>query len=79
MKIPSAMLTNTKLVEAISKLKIKTFISTGMSTLKDIDKVYKIFKKQFKFYIMTRLTYPCPDRDLNLSLIKVLKKGIIVI
>ncbi len=76
MKIPSAMLTNTKLVEAISKLKIKTFISTGMSTLKDIDKVYKIFKKNnSNFMIMhTVSTYPCPDKDLNLSLIKVLKK-----
>jgi len=76
MKIPSAMLTNLELVKEISKLKTKTFISTGMSTLKDIDKVYKIFKKNNRnFMIMhTVSTYPCPDKELNLNMIKVLKK-----
>jgi N-acetylneuraminate synthase len=76
MKIPSAMLTNLELVKEISKLKTKTFISTGMSTLKDIDKVYKIFKrKNANFMLMhTVSTYPCPENKLNLNLIKVLKK-----
>ena len=76
MKIPSAMLTNIKLVKEMSKLKSKTFISTGMSTFKDIDKVYKLFKKNnSEFMIMhTVSTYPCPEKDLNLNLIKVLKK-----
>ncbi len=76
MKVPSAMLTNLELVKEISKLKCKTFISTGMSTFKDIDKVYKIFKnKKANFMIMhTVSTYPCPDKELNLSLIKILKK-----
>ena len=47
MKIPSAMLTNLELVKEISKLKTKTFISTGMSTLKDIDKVLELEKRHF--------------------------------
>ena len=76
MKIPSAMLTNLELVKEISKLKTKTFISTGMSNLKDIDKVYKIFKnKKADFMLMhTVSTYPCPEEKLNLNMIKVLKK-----
>jgi N-acetylneuraminate synthase len=76
MKVPSAMLTNLELVKEISKLKTKTFISTGMSTLKDIDKVYKIFRnKKANFMLMhTVSTYPCPEDELNLNLIKVLKK-----
>ena len=76
MKIPSAMLTNLELVKEISKLKTKTFISTGMSNLKDIDKVYKIFKnKKADFILMhTVSTYPCPEEKLNLNMIKVLKK-----
>lgn len=44
-KIPSAMLTNIKLVEAIAKQKKLTFISTGMSSYKEIDNVVKILKK----------------------------------
>ena len=76
MKVPSAMLTDLELVKEISKLKTKTFISTGMSTLKDIDKVYKIFRnKKANFMLMhTVSTYPCPEDELNLNLIKVLKK-----
>ena len=47
-----------------------------MSNLKDIDKVYKIFKnKKADFILMhTVSTYPCPEEKLNLNMIKVLKK-----
>ena len=44
-KIASAMLTNERLLEAVSKEKKHTFISTGMSNMKDIKKCVKIFKK----------------------------------
>ena len=53
-----------------------TFISTGMSTLKDISKAIKIFKKRkCKFVLMHCVsTYPCPIENLNLNLISTLKK-----
>ena len=44
-KVASAMLVHHKLLEIIAKEKKYTFIATGMSTLKDIEKAVKIFKK----------------------------------
>ena len=75
-KVASAMLTNLKLLEKISQQKKITFISTGMSTYKDIDNAIKIFKKnKCKFILMHSVsTYPCPEKDLNLKMIPNLKK-----
>ena len=39
------MLTNIRLLEVVSKERKRTFISTGMSTIKEIDTAVKIFKK----------------------------------
>ena len=75
-KIASAMLTNLDLLEAVAKQKKFTLISTGMSTLKDIDIAIKIFKKyKCKFALMHCVsTYPCKEEDLNLSMINVLQR-----
>ncbi len=75
-KVASAMITNLSLVEEISKQKKITFISTGMSTIKDIEKVVKIFKKnKCKFILMHCVSnYPCPSEKLNLKAIITLKK-----
>ncbi len=75
-KVASAMLTNIELIKKIAEEKKLTFISTGMSTLKDISKAIKIFKKKkCKFVLMHCVsTYPCPVENLNLSLIQTLKK-----
>ena len=70
------MLTNIKLLEGVAKQKKHTFISTGMSTFKDIDLAVKIFKKnKCKFTLLHCVsTYPARDKDLNLDMIRVLKK-----
>tara|TARA_B100001027_G_C16069598_1_gene242370 strand:+ start:24 stop:593 length:570 start_codon:yes stop_codon:yes gene_type:complete len=75
-KVASAMLTNLKLLEEISKQKRYTFISTGMSTEKDIIKALKIFKKnKCKFMLMHCVSsYPAKDNQLNLNYIKTMKK-----
>ena len=44
-KVASAMITNIELLNLIAKERKLTFISTGMSTMRDIDKAVKIFKK----------------------------------
>ena len=44
-KVASAMLVHTKLLEIIAKEKKHTFISTGMSTIKEIQNAVNIFKK----------------------------------
>ena len=52
-KVASAMLTNIKLLHCIAKERKTTFISTGMSTTKDILNATKIFKKyKCKFILM---------------------------
>tara|TARA_B100001063_G_C16619822_1_gene480124 strand:+ start:22 stop:867 length:846 start_codon:yes stop_codon:yes gene_type:complete len=75
-KVASAMLTNLELLQHIARERKTTFISTGMSTYKDIDKAVKIFKKnKCKFILMHSVsTYPCPENKLNLSMIQKLKK-----
>ena len=75
-KVASPMLTNIKLVEAIAKQKKFTFISTGMSKMKDIETAVKIFKKnRCKYSIMHCVSaYPCNDQDLNLKMIETYKK-----
>ena len=75
-KIASSMLTNEKLLEVVSKEKKHTFISTGMSNMKDIRKCIKIFKKNNCKYTLLHCvsTYPCKEEDLNLNMINTLKK-----
>tara|TARA_B100001063_G_scaffold186644_1_gene176719 strand:- start:1219 stop:2073 length:855 start_codon:yes stop_codon:yes gene_type:complete len=75
-KVASAMITNIKLLDLISKERRTTLISTGMCNYSDIKKAVKIFKKnKCKFILMHCVsTYPCRDEDLNLSMINKLKK-----
>ena len=75
-KVASAMLTNLDLVKAIAKEKKLTFISTGMSSMKDIQKAINIFKKnKCKFVLMHCVSqYPCPEEKLNLKMILTLKE-----
>ena len=75
-KVASAMLVHKKLLELIAKEKKYTFISTGMSTVKDIENAIKIFKKyKCPFELMhTHSTYPMPIEEANLKVIQTLKK-----
>jgi len=75
-KIASPMLTNYDLVKNIAKQKIFTFVSTGMSSMKNVENVVKIFKKnKCKFNLMHCVSsYPCPEESLNLKLIEVYEK-----
>ena len=74
-KIASAMVTNVPFLVEVAKEKKKTYISTGMSELKDITKAVSIFRKyKCPFVIMHCVsTYPCPENTLNLNLIRTLK------
>lgn len=75
-KVPSAMITNKNFLLEVAKQKRTTFISTGMCQIKDIEEAVKIFKKnKCKFILMHCVSeYPCPEENLNLNLIKTLKK-----
>lgn len=73
-KVASAMLTNQELLEEIAKEGKYTFIATGMSVLEEIDNAVEIFEKHKCPYELMHCnsTYPMPEEDANLKLIKVL-------
>lgn len=74
-KIASAMIKNFPLLDQVSKEKKHCFISTGMSTLEDIEKAVNIFKKnKCSFELMhCNSTYPAKEEEINLNCINTLK------
>ena len=75
-KIASAMIVDKNLLENVAKEKKHTFISTGMSSIEDIDNAVKIFKTQnCSFELMHCVsTYPMSPEEANLQTINALKK-----
>ncbi len=75
-KVASAMLVHEKLLKTIAEEKKYTFISTGMSTMKDIEKAVKIFRKyNCPFELMhSNSAYPMPIEEANLRVVQTLKK-----
>lgn len=75
-KIASAMLTYEPLLEMVAAEKKHTFISTGMSTLEQIDRAVEIFRNAgCPFEIMHCIsTYPMEDEDANLRCIETLRE-----
>ena len=75
-KVASAMITHKKLLNEIAKEKKYTFISTGMSTINQINSAVNIFKKNnCSFELMhSHSSYPMPIEEANLKLIPFLKK-----
>ena len=75
-KVASAMLTHEKLLHLIAEERKHTFISTGMSTIDDIEKAVNIFKKyDCPFELMhTNSSYPSTLDEANLYVISELQK-----
>ena len=74
-KVASAMIVYTELLEMIASEGLHTFISTGMSEHKDIERAVDIFRAaNCSFELLhTISTYPMKDEDANLNLIHTLK------
>ena len=75
-KIASAMLTNTELLNLVAEEKKHTFISTGMSTIDQIEQAVKVFKNNnCPFELMhSNSSYPMKPDEANLQCIKTLKE-----
>ena len=74
-KIPSGEVNNLPLLEHISKRKkIKIFLSTGMSSWKEINKAVKILKKNKLILMQCTSMYPCPDNYVGLNVLNEMKK-----
>ncbi|MGB2807857.1 MAG: N-acetylneuraminate synthase family protein [Sedimentisphaerales bacterium] len=74
-KIASAMIVYEDLLREVASEKKHTFISTGMSEIKQIDRAVEIFRAaDCPFELMHCVSmYPMQDEDANLSCIKVLR------
>ena len=75
-KIASAMIVYEELLNMVAEEKKHTFISTGLSTLDDIEKAVNIFRnKKCSFVLMHCVsTYPMKDTDANLKTIETLRE-----
>lgn len=74
-KIASAMIVYEDLLKDVASEGKHTFISTGMSTIEEIDRAVKIFQEaKCSFELMHCIsTYPMQDEDANLNCIKTLR------
>lgn len=77
-KIPSALLTNLELIKESAKKSKELIISTGMSTMEEVDLAVDAIKNansNCKYSILhCNSTYPAPIEDLNLKCIQTLEK-----
>ena len=75
-KVASVMLTHEELLNKIADENKFTFISTGMSTEKEISNAVEIFDKKNCPYSLLHCnsTYPCPLDEINLSYMLKLKE-----
>lgn len=74
-KVASAMLTNMELLRMIAEEKKYTFISTGMSSMEEIDRAVEVFKAVDCPYELVHCnsTYPMKNEDANLYMINTLR------
>jgi N-acetylneuraminate synthase len=75
-KVASADMTNFPLIKHIAKNKKPIIISTGMSTINEIEKTVNFVKKELVPFVLLHCnsTYPSPTELLNLKLICTLRE-----
>ena len=75
-KISSFHVTDLKLIEYVCQTKKPIIMSTGMSTIEEIDKAVELIKKYTKDFVIMHCVscYPTEDKDVNLNVIPTLKK-----
>ncbi|OGN32515.1 MAG: hypothetical protein A3I92_01935 [Candidatus Yanofskybacteria bacterium RIFCSPLOWO2_02_FULL_43_10b] len=76
LKIPSALLTHVDLLKKSAQTGLPIVLSTGMSTIKEIDAAVKILDKYASQYVLMHCnsSYPSKLSELNLSFIPKLQK-----
>jgi sialic acid synthase SpsE len=71
-KIPSASITDIELLAKIASTKLPVIMSTGMSTVEQIDKAVSVLNKENLLIAHSTSAYPCDPKELNLRMIPVL-------
>ena len=77
-KIPSGEITNLPLLQEIGRYKFKVFLSTGMSTIKEVLSALKALtssgiNKNNIYVLHCNSEYPTPYKDVNLNVLMTLK------
>jgi N-acetylneuraminate synthase len=74
-KVSSAMLVHRKLLETIAEEQKYTFISTGMSSIREIETAVKLFRKYHCPFELLHChsSYPMPIEEANLRVIQTLR------
>ena len=72
-KVPSALLTDHNLLRAIKATGRPVILSTGMSTMEEIDAAAALLDMDNLLICHTTSSYPCPPEELNLEMIRTLK------
>jgi len=75
-KIPSAKITEKELIEKACLTGKTIVLSTGMSTIKEIDEAVNILSKKAKQFVLmhTNSAYPSPMNELNIKCIQTLRE-----
>lgn len=73
-KTASASLTDKNLLLKLKKLNKPTIISTGMSTMEEIEEAETLFEKKNILIAHSTSSYPCPNEELNLKMITTLRE-----
>lgn len=70
-KVPSALITDLKLLKMACDTKLPVIISTGMSTLQEIDAAVEVLKKHASQFVLMHCnsSYPAKLDELNLNMI----------
>lgn len=72
-KTASASLTDTNLLLKHKKINKPTIVSTGMSTMEEIEAAEKLFEGKNILIAHSTSSYPCPNEELNLKMITTLR------
>jgi sialic acid synthase SpsE len=73
-KIASASVTDEPLLEALAETGKPLILSTGMSTIEEIDRAMEILKDSPVVVLHSTSTYPCPPEESNLRTIATLRE-----
>ena len=71
-KVPSALLTDHKLLRAMKATGRPVILSTGMSTMDEIEEAVAILGMENLLICHTTSSYPCPPEELNLKMVQTL-------
>ena len=73
-KVASASITDGALLGAIRSMGKPVVLSTGMSTMEEIERAVEVLGESLVVVCHCNSTYPCPPEDLNLRVIETLRR-----